>query len=286
MDQDWYERLQADGVLDVLAPYQPVLVGAYPLGIAPPDAPVEIACRSSDLGAFARAVERVYGERPGFALFGGELDGEDAVFAEFEAGGLPVEVAAQTQHVHRRLGAATVGLARALEQRGPVDRNRLAQQVAGGEDWLETGLRQLSISRSALEALAGASPSLVRRVSGVREPGPPLRTYVLPIMIAVVAEALILIAATTHGSGAFTGAMLMLEAAILGGLFGLRLGVTASLAPIALFGLLIGASMAVGSESSADLGDQAVAFAFLCVLVGGSALVTGALRDRYFSRAG
>ena len=42
MTDDWYARLQASGLLDTLAPYAPVLVGAYPLGMAPPGSRIEI----------------------------------------------------------------------------------------------------------------------------------------------------------------------------------------------------------------------------------------------------
>ena len=62
MTDDWYARLQASGLLDTLAPYAPVLVGAYPLGIAPPGSRIEIVCRATDLPAFARTLERTYGE--------------------------------------------------------------------------------------------------------------------------------------------------------------------------------------------------------------------------------
>ena len=54
VNDDWYPRLQASGLLDTLAPYTPVLVGAYPLGVAPDGAPIEIVCRAVDLTAFAR----------------------------------------------------------------------------------------------------------------------------------------------------------------------------------------------------------------------------------------
>jgi Domain of unknown function (DUF4269) len=282
---DWYERLQEDGLLDVLAPYQPVVVGVYPLGIAADDAPVEIVCRSTDLPAFARVVERVYGGRPGFGLYPGALDGEEAVFAEFEAGGVPVEVSAQAEHVHRRLGAATMGVARVLAERGPVDRQRLATQVASGDDWLDAAQRQFDLSRTAVESLAGAAPAVVRRVSGVREPLPALRSYVLPIAVGCAADVLIALVGAARHSGGLTGTMLVIEALVLGAIFGVRMGLVAALVPLALFALLVGGSMLVGSERHDDLGTQLVDFLFVAVLVGGAAFIAGAIRDRYFARA-
>jgi hypothetical protein len=285
VDSDWYERLRADGLLDLLAPYQPVVVGAYPLGIAADGSPVEIACRSADLPAFARVLERVYGERPGFGLYPGALDGEEAVFAEFDAGGVPVEVSAQTEHVHRRLGAATLGVARVLEERGPVDRQRLATQVASGDDWLDAAQRQFDLSRTALESLAGAAPAVVRRVSGVHEPLPALRSYLLPVVVGLAADLLIALVGAARHSGDLTGTMLVVEAAILGAVFGARMGLVAALTPLVLFALLVGASALVGTESGDGLGSQLAAFLFVLVLVGGAAFTTGAIRDRYFSRA-
>jgi hypothetical protein len=140
--EDWYPRLQASGLLDTLAPYEPVLVGAYPLAIAGPDSRIEIVCRAVDLPAFARTMERAYGERDGFVMHPGSLDVESAVFAEFLLDGLPLEVAAQPEHVHRSLGAATLGISRVLEEEGELARTRLEAAVAHGDDWLDAAMAQ------------------------------------------------------------------------------------------------------------------------------------------------
>ena len=205
MNDDWYARLQASGLFDTLAPYAPVLVGVYPLGLAAPGARLEIVCRAVDLPAFARVIERNYGAR-GLALHPGSLDVEEAVFAEFELDGLPLEVSAQREHEHRRLGAATLGIARVLELEGQVSRDRLATRVAAGEDWLDAAMAQTGLTRSALEALATANTAVARRVLGVRTPGPALRQYLVPLLVGIVADVLI-VAATAHGrSQDFTGA--------------------------------------------------------------------------------
>lgn len=286
MTDDWYPRLLATGLLDVLAPYQPALVGVHPLGIAPPDAPIEIVCRAVDMPAFARVLEATYGDREGFAVYGGRLDEEPAVFAEFSLDGLPLEVSAQREHVHRRLGAATLGVSRALEQAGPVARARLAGAVAGGADWLDAATAQLDLSRSALESLSSANPALVARVMGVPRPGPKLREYAIALSVGVAADLLIVTAGAARGSQTYTGLMFMLEAGVLGLVFGARLAVLSALAPLAAIGLLIAASVAVGSEScSPDCAQQAADYLFVAVIVASAAGVTGLLRDRYFPRA-
>jgi hypothetical protein len=281
---DWYTRLLATGLLDLLAPYQPAIVGAYPLDIAAPEARIEIVCRAADLAAFARVLRNTYGERDkDLAVYGGSLDGEEAVFAEFALDGLPLEVSAQREHVHRRLGAATLGLSRALEQSGPVTKARLAAAVAEGNDWLDAGSRQLDLSRTALESLSTANPALVARVMGVPRPGPRVREYTTAILVAVVADLLIVAAGAARGSQEYTGLMFMLEAAVLGLVFGARLAVVSTLAPLVAFGLLVFSSAAVGTEGWDT--QQAADYLFVAVLVASAAGLVGLLRDRYFPRA-
>jgi hypothetical protein len=281
---DWYTRLLATGLLDLLAPYQPAIVGAYPLDIATPEGRIEIVCRAADLPAFARVLKSTYGERDGdFAVYGGTLDAEEAVFAEFTLDGLPLEVSAQREHVHRRLGAATLGMSRALEQAGPVTRARLAAAVAGGTDWLDAGTQQLDLSRTALESLSTANPALVARVMGVPRPGPKLREYTTAILVAIIADLLIVGAGAARGSQEYTGLMFMLEAAALGLVFGARLAVVATLTPLVAFGLLIFSSAAVGTEGWDT--QQAADYLFVAVLVASAAGLVGLLRDRYFPRA-
>jgi len=159
VSQDWYDRLLESGVMDTLAPYNPVVVGAYPLGIPAPHSRIEIVCRSVDLPAFARVVERAYGDAEGFEMHPGRLDEEEAVFAEFELDGLPLEVAAQPDHVHQRLAAATIGISRMLDVQGDTSRARLEAAVARGEDWLDAALAQTDLSRAAIEAFSTANPS-------------------------------------------------------------------------------------------------------------------------------
>jgi hypothetical protein len=282
---DWYQVLASAGVLDALAPYQPALVGAHPLGVAADDTPVEIVCRATDLPAFARVVERIYGGAEGFALHGGSLDGEEAVFAELTLEGLRLEIAAQPEHVHRHLGAATLGIDRVLAESPPAARRRLAASVAAGDDWLEAALGQFDLSRAALESLANANPALVARVMGIRRPGPDVREYVIAVALGVAAEVLIVAAGAARGSQEYTGLMLMVEAVVLGLLFGARLGLVSALAPLIGMGAVIASSITVGSEScTPDCGQQSVSYLFVGVLVAAAAGTAGVLRDRYFPR--
>jgi hypothetical protein len=220
-------------------------------------------------------------------MYPGTLSLEDAVFAEFDLDGLPLEVAAQSDHEHRRLGAATIGISRVLEMEGDVSRDRLAARVAGGEDWLEAAMHQTGLTRSALEALATANAAVARRVLGVRTPGPSLREYLIPLLVGFLSEFLIILATASGHSQDFTGLMLMVQAIVLGAVFGARMGLIAALTPLLVFGAVIGSSFLVGNESCGSDGCsyQFASYTFVALLVGSSAGVTGLLRDRYFPRA-
>jgi hypothetical protein len=157
---DWYARLLETRLLDTLAPYDPVIVGPYPLGLQTPHSRIEVVCRAVDLTAFARLLEHTYGgDDDGLALHPGELDGEPAVFAEFELDGLPLEVSAQGQHVHRRLGAATLGIVRMFEEEGEVRRSRMAAAVQRGEVLPERMHAYLRILRSLQAPRSGGGRS-------------------------------------------------------------------------------------------------------------------------------
>jgi Domain of unknown function (DUF4269) len=281
--EDWYQRLQEDGLLDVLSPYSPVMVGTYPLNIAGPQDPVEIVCRAVELPAFARTLERSYGDREGFVLHPGSLDNEPAVFAEFSLDGMPVEVSAQAQHVNQRLGRATLGIDRVLDESGELARDRLRSRVANGQDWLDAAMEQFNLDRMAIESLSTANPGLVRQVMGIKGAPLPWAAYLLPILIGVTADVLIVAAGAARGSQEYTGIMLLLQASVLGFLFGARLGLVAALTPLVGIGLWLIAPILVGNSSAcgSDCGETIGGYFYVLVLVAAAAGVVGALRDRY-----
>ena len=208
------------------------------------------------------------------------------MFAEFTLDGLPLEVSAQRDHVHRRLGAATLGVSGRSSRpvrwpgRGSPERSPTARTGSTRPP------PRLDLSRSALESLSTANSALVARVMGVPRPGPKLREYALALSIGVGADLLIVAAGAARGSQSYTGLMFFLQAGVLGVVFGARLGVLAALAPLVAIGFVIVSSIAVGSETcSPDCAQQAADYLFVAVIVASAAGVTGLLRDRYFPRA-
>src|SRR5581483_11546218 len=135
---------------------------------------------------------------------------------------------------------------------------------------------QLGLGRTGLESLSNANPALVARVMGVPRPGPKLREYAVAITLGVAADLLIVAAGAARGSQEYTGLMLMLEAGVLGLVFGARLAVIAALIPLAAIGLLILSSIAIGTETcSPDCAQQAADYLFVGVIVGSAAGVIG-----------
>jgi len=120
----------------------------------------------------------------------------------------------------------------------------------------------------------------------VSRPGPKAREYAIALLVGIVADLLIVSAGAARGSQDYTGIMFLIEAGILGVIFGARLALLASLAPLVAIGLVIASSVAIGSETcSPDCAQQAVDYVFVAVIVGSAAGFTGLLRDRYFPRA-
>ena len=166
-----------------------------------------------------------------------------------------------------------------------MQRSRLAAAVGRGEDWLEAALFQTGLTRAALEQLASANQVVVERVLGVRRPPPPLRDYLLPVVVGFTSQFLIVLATAGRGGEDLTGFMLMVQAGVLGAVFGARMGLIAALSPVLVIGAVVLSSILVGSETCGpDCGVQLAGYAFVAVLVTSAAGLAGLLRDRYFPR--
>jgi hypothetical protein len=104
-----------------------------------------------------------------------------------------------------------------------------------------------------------------------------LRRYILPLVCAFVGEGLLTLV-LSHASAAAAPASLLfvLQAGILGFVFGAGPGSIASIAPVALFGVVDAATC-----SGSDCGSHIAIVIFLMILLGFTAAMTGALRTRY-----
>jgi hypothetical protein len=104
-----------------------------------------------------------------------------------------------------------------------------------------------------------------------------LRPFVLPVACGAVSEGLLLLLlAKAGGAAAPASLLLVLEAGILGFVFGPRPGTVGAVLPILVFGVGVIATDSGGIRGS-DLG----VIVFVVVLLGFTAAMAGALRARY-----
>ena len=120
-------------------------------------------------------------------------------------------------------------------------------------------------------------------------PGPriPFSAYLLPLAVGAAADLLIVLAGAARGSQQYTGVMLLVEAVVLGLVFGARLGLVAALVPLIPAGVWLIAPLLVGQGScTPDCGETLAGYVYVPALVASAAGVAGLLRDRYRPRPG
>ncbi|WP_070105460.1 DUF4269 domain-containing protein [Symbiobacterium thermophilum] len=128
-----YAALQELRIMEVLAPYDPVLAGTFPLDLNVPGSDLDIICEVHDGEAFGRTLTEAYGHLPGFAVRSAVKHGLPAVICGFRYGDLPVEVFGQPMpsrenHAWRHMAAE----ARLLALAGPGAAEEIRRLKAGG----------------------------------------------------------------------------------------------------------------------------------------------------------
>ncbi|MEO9177048.1 MAG: hypothetical protein ABI317_16160 [Gaiellales bacterium] len=104
-----------------------------------------------------------------------------------------------------------------------------------------------------------------------------LRRFVLPIACGSIAEGLLILLLAKAGGAAAPAALLfVLEAAILGWVFGPEAGTLGATAPVLVFGIVV-----LATDSSGDRGSDVAVIVFVLVLLGFTAWFVAALRRRY-----
>lgn len=97
-------------LFSILAEFDPVLAGTYPLGIETAESDLDILCHAEDLARFTHVVETAYGDEDEFMLRQREKDDLPSVICNFHVGKLPIELFAQPrpteqQHAYRHMVA-------------------------------------------------------------------------------------------------------------------------------------------------------------------------------------
>jgi len=85
-------------IFSVLAEFEPVLAGSFPLGIETPRSDLDIICWAEDLGHFAAVAGEAYGEQSEYVSRRTEKNELPTVICNFQVGTLPVELFAQPRH--------------------------------------------------------------------------------------------------------------------------------------------------------------------------------------------
>ena len=100
--------------------------------------------------------------------------------------------------------------------------------------------------------------------------------YVLPVICGSISEGLLLVLLYTAGGAAAPAALLLvLEAGILGFVFGARPGAVGAVAPIVVLGVI------VVVFDAGNRGSDAGVIVFVTLLLGFTAAMVGSLRERY-----
>jgi hypothetical protein len=82
-------------LLSVLADFEPVLAGTFPLGLETPESDLDILCNAEDLEHFATLVTAVYGDQDDFTLRHTEKNELPTVICNFQYQNIPIEIFAQ-----------------------------------------------------------------------------------------------------------------------------------------------------------------------------------------------
>jgi hypothetical protein len=90
-------------ILDLLAPFDPQVVGTLPLGIALPDSDIDIVCHVPDPDAASELIWTAFSSADRFALYRWSARGRPLI-AKFETEGWPFEVFVSSEPVAEQSG--------------------------------------------------------------------------------------------------------------------------------------------------------------------------------------
>ncbi len=102
--RDAYQAMIALDVLSVLAEFDPVLTGAYPLGLETPHSALRLSCYAEDLDDFSVQVKAAYGNLDEFHVVRRERNSVPTVVCRFQFRSFPMEIVAQPRPVEEQDG--------------------------------------------------------------------------------------------------------------------------------------------------------------------------------------
>lgn len=91
-------------IFSVLAEFEPLLAGTFPLGIETPQSDLDIICFAEDLTHFATVVSDAYSDQDGFEVHQTEKNGLPTLICRFQVREIPIELFAQPRHSEEQNG--------------------------------------------------------------------------------------------------------------------------------------------------------------------------------------
>lgn len=95
--RDAYQALIELDLLSLLADYDPLVTGTFPLALETPESNLDIICNVNDLDHFAQLLDAVYGYLDEYRQQRSEHDGLPTLICNFIIHDLPVEIFAQAR---------------------------------------------------------------------------------------------------------------------------------------------------------------------------------------------
>jgi len=82
-------------MLSLLQPFDPILIGTFPIGIAIGSSDLDIACHFSNHDEFVFQIIKCFGDLKGFSIKQTVISGQNTTIANFEIDGFPIEIFGQ-----------------------------------------------------------------------------------------------------------------------------------------------------------------------------------------------
>ncbi len=154
VQQEALQCLESWHIMQILAPYSPILCGTVPLGIHLPDSDLDIICNVADFSLFAQLLTRHFADLPGFSIKRHPTLSPPALTASFRTPRFPIEIFGQSlpvreQHAYRHM----VQEARILAYADTTFRSEIVSLKLAGFSTEEAFAQKLGIANDPYEAL-------------------------------------------------------------------------------------------------------------------------------------
>ena len=100
--QQAYRALTSLGIFEILARFDPVLVGTIPIDLDLPNSDLDIICEVHDLDDFEQVLRAHYAREAGFEIVQKQKWDMPVVVCDFEHGGFPIQVFGQGKVVKQQ----------------------------------------------------------------------------------------------------------------------------------------------------------------------------------------